>query len=73
MTDLAKKTWPEARRLFHERTVAILPVDSTALCVVFGPDGKRLVTGSAGGRVSVWESELASARELWRGLAARGE
>lgn len=29
MTDLAKRTWPEADELFHDRTVAILPVGAT--------------------------------------------
>ncbi len=27
--DLAKRTWPEARRMFHERLVAILPIGAT--------------------------------------------
>ncbi len=29
MTELGKRTWPEARALFHERTVAILPIGAT--------------------------------------------
>jgi len=29
MTELAKRTWPEARELFHGRCVAVLPIGST--------------------------------------------
>lgn len=29
MTDLAKLTWPQARALFHDRTVAIVPIGAT--------------------------------------------
>ena len=35
MTELAKRTWPEARDLFDDRLVAILPIGATE------PHGER--------------------------------
>ena len=39
--------------------------------IAFSPDSARMVTGARSGHVLVWDSQLASARRLWRGAARR--
>ena len=44
---------------------------SSIMGVAFSPDDKRIISGSYDGEIRIWESELESARKMWRAAARR--